>query len=148
MTTRTLTAAAALAAVVLLSGGCAATSIPVDEAPSGAAPAAATCDPAILEFLPQHGYPNPEPRAALSLPDGASTALTPVCVVHDAFEGAPRDAAFFAADAQEQFVSDLESAGYSVSPDFGDAVLLSPSGHQLGLGLADVSGTTLLFVAF
>ena len=117
---------------------------------SSDAPAAstATCDPEILEFLPEHGYPNPEPQAALTLPDGATTSVEPVCVVHDDFQGAPRDAAFFAEADTEQLRSDLAEAGYTESPDFGESVLLSPSGHQVGLGPAEVGGATLLFVAY
>jgi len=145
MTTRTLAGAAVLASVLLLSA-CSVT-IADGEAPQGAA-SVATCDPAILAFLPEHGYPNPEPQSTLALPDGATTSLTPVCIVHDDFEGAPREAAFFPAEEQDTFVADLEQAGYTESADFGASVLVSPSGHQLGVGTADVSGTTLLFVAF
>ncbi len=156
----TLARVAIVGAALLLLSGCAAagagTSASDEPTKAGASGETFGCTDAQLAFLPEHGYPDPEPQdpSTLSIHDGVTLAVVPDCLVVDQFDGAPRYAAFFATDIHTDLDAALTSAGYVQSPDYGANLWMlggtdpTTAEHAVGYGIADVGGTSAYWFTY
>lgn len=116
------------------------------------------CTDGILDYLKEHGFPEPEPLdpATISIPEAAFSGV-PDCYIVDEYGGAPRYSAIWAgggAGVLADLGAALTAGGYVQSSDYGpnvwwfDGEEPTTAAHALSAAEQPIDGADTLWVAW